>query len=155
LCLEQREVSRGMVLEKGFLALSAGTRRPNEGDFGTGANEIKGRNDGDVEAGRRELRLWNGRHRHPLCKRNRFRLQPLACMINEVIASSLTVRNSEIGELEAARRALEQNKGISPRSPGSSRGLRVSMRARPRRNRRAAFLRMVLHPVVEPQRRLV
>jgi hypothetical protein len=37
-----------MVLEKGFLALSAGTRRPNEGDFGTGANEIKGRNDGDV-----------------------------------------------------------------------------------------------------------
>ena len=55
-----------MMLEKGILALSAGTRRPNEGDFGTGTNEIKGRNNDDVEAGRHELSLWNGRYRHPL-----------------------------------------------------------------------------------------
>jgi len=67
-----------MVLEKGIFALSAGTRRPNEGDFGTGINEIKGRKNGDVEAGRHELSLWARRHRHPLCKRNRFRLQPVS-----------------------------------------------------------------------------
>jgi hypothetical protein len=81
-----------MVLEKGILALSAGTRRPNEGDFGTGTNEIKGRKNGDVEAGRHELSLWTRRHRHPLCKRNRFRLQPLACVINDVIASIINKR---------------------------------------------------------------
>ena len=81
-----------MVLEKGILALSAGTRRPNEGNFGTGINEIKGWNNGDVEAGRHELSLWTRRHRHPLGKLNRFRLQPLACMINDVIASIINKR---------------------------------------------------------------
>ena len=76
-----------MMLEKGILALSAGTRRPNEGDFGTGINEIKGRNNDDVEARRHEFSLWNGRCCYPLCKRNRLRLQPLTCMINDIIAS--------------------------------------------------------------------
>jgi hypothetical protein len=81
-----------MVLEKGIFALSAGTRRPNEGDFGTGINEIKGRKNGDVEAGRHELSLWARRHRHPLCKRNRFRLQPVTRMINDIIASIINKR---------------------------------------------------------------
>jgi hypothetical protein len=81
-----------MVLEKGILALSTGTRRPNEGDFDTGIDEIKGRKNGDVEAGHREFGLRNGRHRHALCKRNRFRLQPLACMINDGIASIINKR---------------------------------------------------------------
>ena len=49
-----------MVLEKGILALSAGTGRPNEGDFGSGINEIKGRNNDDVEAGRHELSCGTG-----------------------------------------------------------------------------------------------
>ena len=81
-----------MVLEKGILALSTGTGRPNEGDFGTGINEIKGRNNGDVEAGRHELSLWTGRHRHPLGKRNRFWLQSLTRMINDGIASIINKR---------------------------------------------------------------
>jgi hypothetical protein len=40
----------------------------------------------------REFSLWNGRHRHPLCKRNRFRLQPLACTVNDGIASIINKR---------------------------------------------------------------
>ena len=78
-----------MVLEKGILALSADTRRPNEGDFGTGIDEIEGRNNGDVKAGHREFGLHTGRHRHPLRKRNRFWLQPLACMINDCSTDSV------------------------------------------------------------------
>src|SRR6516164_4903343 len=81
-----------MVLEKRNLALSAAARRPNEGDFGTGSNEIKGRKNGNVEAGRHELSLRARCHRHPLCKRNRFRLQPLTRMINDVIASIINKR---------------------------------------------------------------
>ena len=80
------------MLEKGVLALSAGTRRPNEGDFGAGINEIKRRNNSDVETRRRELGLWTRRHRHPLCKRNHFRLQSLACMINDIIAGIINKR---------------------------------------------------------------
>jgi hypothetical protein len=91
--LQQREVSSGILLEKGILALSIGTRRPNEGDFDTGIDEIKGRKNGDVEAGQREFGLWNGRHRHPLCKRSRFRLQPLACVIDDGIASIINKRS--------------------------------------------------------------
>jgi len=47
-----------MVLEKGILALSASTRRPNERDLGRGINEIKGWKNGDVEVSGRSIILW-------------------------------------------------------------------------------------------------
>src|SRR5262249_32198631 len=50
----------------------------------------------DVEAGRHELSLWARRHRHPLCKRNRFRLQPVTRMINDIIASIINKRLSTV-----------------------------------------------------------